>query len=169
MPWLGSGNLFVRRHDFDCIGGFREDLEAAEDVDLCFRLLELDGEIIQDTLVANTHHGEPATLSQFVRKEYWRGSSGLRAFIAHGMPLGELPSMVYPAYHLLMLLVVIASVIAALLFRVSVVPAAVSGIALILPSFLLSVTTCGKIRRLREIPRLLTLYFLYGMTPPHLS
>src|SRR4029453_6478413 len=59
--WLASGNLFIRKHDFDRIGGFDESLIAAEDVDLCVRLKEAQGRIISDMRLTNIHHGDPRT------------------------------------------------------------------------------------------------------------
>ncbi len=98
--WLGAGNMFVRRHAFDEVGGFREDITASEDVDLCDRVRSSGGRILADFAIANVHVGEPETLREFFRKEFWRGSSGLPTFFAHGCPLQELPSLAFPAYHL---------------------------------------------------------------------
>jgi GT2 family glycosyltransferase len=135
VPWLASGNLFLRKADFDRIGGFDESLVAAEDVDLCVRMAAGQGRIVSDPKVANIHHGEPATLWQFCRKEFWRGSSGIRAFIAHGMPLHELPSLIYPLYHLL----------------------AVLGLAL-------AGKTTVQTKKQLALPALAVLYFAYGLT-----
>lgn len=162
VSWLATGNMFLRRADFDRLGGFREDLVAAEDVDLCVRFAAQTGRVICDMRVANVHHGEPRTLWQFFRKEYWRGSSGIRAFIAHGMPLHELPSLVWPLFHLLAALVVIAALVYAVVSGSIAVPLAAL-IVLVLPSLLLAVKTCWQVRRLSAIPALAVLYLTYGM------
>ncbi|HZL89048.1 MAG TPA: glycosyltransferase [Pirellulaceae bacterium] len=160
--WLGTGNMFLRRADFDRLGGFREDLVAAEDVDLCVRFAAQSGRVISDMRVANVHHGEPRTLWQFFWKEYWRGSSGIRAFIAHGMPLHELPSLVWPLYHLLAGI----ALVAALVYGIWVGSLLVPFTALVLfvaPALLLSVKTCWQVRRAASIPALAVLYLTYGL------
>ena len=162
VPWLASGNLFLRKTDYDRLGGFDESLVAAEDVDLCVRLARSGGRIVSDPKIANIHHGEPATLGQFCRKEFWRGSSGLRAFFAHGMPLHELPSLVYPLYHLVALLAVVAAV-AALAAGVSWLWLAAAMILLTLPAVLMGIKTALQVGRPLATPALAALYFAYGL------
>jgi glycosyltransferase involved in cell wall biosynthesis len=162
VAWLGAGNMFLRRRDFDRLGGFNEKLVAAEDVDLCVRLVDRSGKIVSDMRLANVHHGEPRTLWQFFKKEYWRGSSGIRAFVAHGMPLHELPSLVWPLFHLLAATALIAAVACGIARGSFVIPVAAL-IVLVLPSLLLSVKTCWQVRRLWSIPALAVLYLTYGL------
>jgi GT2 family glycosyltransferase len=161
VPWLGAGNMFLRRTQFEAAGGFSEGLVAAEDVDLCVRLDVPPGSIVSDPSIANTHHGEPATLSAFFWKEYWRGSSGLRAFFAHGMPLHELPSLAYPLYHLLAGLLLITAIGAAAMFSQPLL--FVAGLLIIvLPSMLLAAKTSWGIRRPFAFLPLAALYLTYG-------
>lgn len=165
VDWLGSGNLFVRRDAFDHIGGFREDLVAAEDVDLCYRLRQLGGIIVCDKRIRNIHHGEPATLVAFVRKEYWRGSSGVRAWLSQGFPLCDLPSMMWPVWHGLGAVAVVAITFGAIVFGSSKFALGAIVVLLLLgtPSLLLSVRTCIVERRIASIPALAVLYFAYGL------
>ncbi len=160
--WLASGNLFLRKHDFDRIGGFDESLVAAEDVDLCVRLKEAGGRIVSDMRLANIHHGEPKTLAHFFRKELWRGSSGIRAFFAHGMPLHELPSLAFPVYHLVGLLAVTAAVVG-LLLGTSWIWLAIAIAALLLPAALLGLKTSFQAGRPLSALPLAVLYFTYGL------
>jgi glycosyltransferase involved in cell wall biosynthesis len=162
VDWLGAGNLFVRKHDFDRIGGFDETLVAAEDVDLCVRLKEAQGRIISDMRVANVHHGEPRTLWQFFRKELWRGSSGIRAFFAHGMPLHELPSLAFPIYHLLALTLLVAAAAAVAVGTSWLWLVGATGL-LVLPALLLGLKTSWQVRRPLAMPQLSILYFTYGV------
>jgi glycosyltransferase involved in cell wall biosynthesis len=162
VVWLASGNLFLRKHVFDRIGGFDEQLVAAEDVDLCVRLKESGGRIVADMRVANIHHGEPRTLAHFFRKELWRGSSGLRAFFAHGMPLHELPSLAFPVYHGVGLVLVVAACVAAALGYSWLWPAAAVGLVA-LPAVLLALKTGIQVRRPTAIVPLAVLYFTYGL------
>jgi len=164
VEWLGAGNMFLRRYDFLQIHGFDENLVAAEDVDLCVRLSKLPGCIISDMRIANIHHGEPPTLFDFFWKEYWRGSSGLLGFISHGMPLHELPSLLFPLYYLLGTVVFLAMAVAAFALGSAAwlgVAAALCG--LLLPSVLLGLKTSWQLQRLSAVPGLTTLYFTYGL------
>ena len=162
VDWLATGNLFMRRSDFTRVGGFNEDLVAAEDVDLCVRLAANAGTIISDMQVANVHHGEPKTLWQFFKKEYWRGSSGIRAFFAHGMPLHEVPSLVWPLFHLLAAMGLAAAVIYGAVALALLAPLLALGILLV-PSVLLAVKSSWQVRKLSAIPPLTLLYLTYGL------
>jgi glycosyltransferase involved in cell wall biosynthesis len=166
VDWLGSGNLFVRRSDFLKVGGFREELTAAEDVDLCHRLrMELHGRIICDQTVRNVHHGEPKTLKDFVRKEYWRGSSGLRAWFLSGFPLRDIPSFLWPLWHLIGGIFSLVMLICAMIWQTpQLFSSLIIGMCLwTAPSILLSIKTCWAERKQKCIPQLAFLYFLYGL------
>jgi glycosyltransferase involved in cell wall biosynthesis len=160
--WLGAGNLFVRRDAFDLAGGFSADLIAAEDVDLCARLAARAGHVFSDPSIANVHHGEPRTLRAFFHKEFWRGSSGVRAFWLQGMPWRELPSLLFPAYHLLALAAFIAGGVLALRAG-HWIPFALAGLALVTPAGLLAIRTAWKVRRPSVVLGLTALYLTYGL------
>jgi glycosyltransferase involved in cell wall biosynthesis len=161
VDWLGAGNMFVWRQDFLACQGFDEGLVAAEDVDLCYRVKRL-GKIVSDLRVANIHHGEPISLNHFFWKEYWRGSSGVRAFIAQGMPLRDLPSLVWPAYHLMLSIVWIGLLIGSAWWPVSW--AVIAWGFLVLPSLLLALKTSLLIREYQWMLALWVLYFVYGLS-----
>ena len=165
VDWLGAGNLFVRRDAFEKVGGFREDLIAAEDVDLCHRLRQLRGRIVCDKRIRNIHHGEPKTLLAFFRKEYWRGSSGVKAWISQGFPLRDLPSLLWPLWHIVGGVAFVALAITAIISmeQTWATLALTSLLAWILPSVLLSVRTCLSEKRTTSIPALAVLYFTYGI------
>lgn len=163
VAWLGAGNLFMRRSAFISLGGFDENLVAAEDVDLCVRVAKHSGQILSDMVVANVHYGEPATLWLFFKKEYWRGSSGIRAFFSHGMPLHELPSLIWPAYHLLALGAGLAAIVLTAVTLSPVYITIAAGV-LVLPSLLLATSTALKVRRTTAIPALTILYFVYAIS-----
>jgi GT2 family glycosyltransferase len=160
--WLGAGNMFVRRSDFLAVGGFREDLVAAEDVDLCLRLADLPGQIVSDLGVANVHYGEPATLLRFFKKEFWRGSSGLRAFVAQGMPWAEMPTLLYPIYHL----IAAAGLLAALAWSIvnaEPLPVLSALLLLALPGLALATKTSWQLREWSAFGPLVALYVTYGL------
>jgi len=161
--WLGSGNLFIRREAFLRAGGFREDLVAAEDVDLCLRLAQTAGRVVCDPSIVNWHHGEPATLWQFIRKEYWRGSSGLWAFLTQGMPLAELMTLLYPLYHLVGVVALLGGIAAAAFGIVSWTAVAAAFALLAAPALMLGIKTSWQAGRPACVLPLALLYFVYGL------
>ncbi|MCP4117299.1 MAG: glycosyltransferase [Desulfobacteraceae bacterium] len=111
VDWLESMNLFVRNDLFKEIGGFNESLITAEDVDFSYRISEF-GTIISDSTIKVYHMGEAATITQFVKKELWRGIGNLSGIKSHGIRLNEIPSLIIPGYFGLFLpLIVIGAVI----------------------------------------------------------
>lgn len=95
VDWLESANLMVRRSAFAALGGFNETLVTCEDYDLTSRLKTL-GKIISDHQVQAVHYREPATVSQFIKKEMWRSKSNYQGVLRRKVPLKELPSLVLP-------------------------------------------------------------------------
>lgn len=85
MGFLPAGlgaNLAVRREAFDKVGGFDEDLQVAEDIDLCWRL-QLDGlrfGIAPEAVVAK------------------RGRTGVRQLVAQGYAYGLSAPSLYRRY-----------------------------------------------------------------------
>ena len=164
--WLASGNLFVRRANFDAIGGFRENLVAAEDADLCHRLKDQGGRIFLDQRIASIHHGEARTVAHFIRKEWWRGSSGVYAWISHGFPFQEFKSLVWPLWNLVFpILIPIALLISLQYFSLSIVLSLFLLLVVfwILPSLALA-TVVGKNATLVDKFLLAFLYSVYGVT-----
>lgn len=161
--WLGAGNMMLRREDFDSIGGFSENLVAAEDVDLCHRLRGAGGRVICDPAVRSFHHGEPKTLAIFLRKEYWRGSSGLKAWLKSGCPMSDIPSFIWPLWHLLVPL--FAVLFAALVWWKGGAGAVwlVTGLLLwFAPAFALAIKNARQ-HGVLSVIQLAVLYFLYGL------
>lgn len=97
VQWLESMNLFVRKVQFNNIGGFNESLVTCEDVDLCYRMKK-SGKIISDRRIKVIHKGEARSIREFIRKEIWRGSSNLKGILSHGIRLEEAPSLLVPIY-----------------------------------------------------------------------
>jgi GT2 family glycosyltransferase len=101
VPWLGSGNLVVRRETFDLVGGFDVSLEACEDVDFCQRLRTAGWPIIADERLASVHQGDPPTLGVLFRAERWRGRDNIRVSLRGPLGWRDVPSLVVPVVELL--------------------------------------------------------------------
>ena len=111
VSWLESMNMFVRREAFNAVGGFNENLVTCEDVDLSYRLASL-GRIVSDKSIVAVHHGEAATIRQFLQKERWRGKSNYQGLRQHGLQMKEIPSLLLPIYYLLCIAGIFFSIIA---------------------------------------------------------
>ena len=166
VDWLASGNLFVRRDAFLGVGGFSETLVAAEDVDLCHRLRDSGGTIRHDPAIASIHHGEARTLRRFIKKEWWRGSSGIRAWVSQGFPLREIPSLVWPLWHLFFCFVFIVCIAVAfwnLPIGLAIATVFVVFLLWSLPSILLAFLV-GRHHGFVKMLQLASLYNIYGTT-----
>jgi GT2 family glycosyltransferase len=100
VEWLASGNLAVRRSDFDLVGGFDTTLESCEDFDLCQRLRSSGLQVMSDDRLRSIHFGDPATLRALFRAELWRGRDNLRAGLRGPITLRGLPSLMIPVLEL---------------------------------------------------------------------
>jgi len=101
VSWLGSGNLAVTRASFNAIGGFRENLIACEDVDLCNRLVGAGASIIAEPRMRSTHYGDPKSLRALFLGELWRGRDNVRVTFSGPWTLRHLRSALIPIADLL--------------------------------------------------------------------
>jgi hypothetical protein len=136
VPWLGSGNMVVRRTAFESIGGFDASLEACEDVDLCQRLRARGWRIVGDERLRSVHLGDPPTLRALFRAERWRGRNNVTVTLRGPWTPRNLASLLTPAVVLAALLALVLAP-AALLAGVSPWPVyggallAIGGLALL--------------------------------------
>lgn len=96
VPWLGSGNLAVKRSAFEAVGGFNPGLTACEDVDLCNRLRLAGHRIVADPELRSVHFGDPQTLKAVFFGELWRGRDNLRVTFSGPRGLREWRSALIP-------------------------------------------------------------------------
>jgi glycosyltransferase involved in cell wall biosynthesis len=102
--WIGTSNLFIKKEDFFRLGGFDEQLETAEDINLCYDLRRQGKLIYLEQRVNTTHLRESKTLKEMLRREYWRGKSTLRSFVRNSFHLEELPSVLLPSINIMLML-----------------------------------------------------------------
>lgn len=79
VGWVPAGTMAVSRAAFEAVGGFREDLRASEDVDLCRRLRAEGHAIRHEPAMACQHLGQPDTLGGFFANERGRSASLVRS------------------------------------------------------------------------------------------
>jgi glycosyltransferase involved in cell wall biosynthesis len=161
VPWLPSMNLIVRRDAFLAVGGFNEQLETAEDVDLCYRLAN-QGTIVCNPAMEAIHWGEARNLRTFWRKEIWRGKGNLKGVWSHGLRWDELPSLGYPLYTMCCVLLTIFGFYVDLGSQ-HILLTPLGLILLILPALVLAIRTAYLNTQPSAILKLSCLYVLYGL------
>ncbi len=166
VAWLPSMNLVVRRDVFQSVGGFNENLETAEDVDLCYRLGQ-HGTILNNPGMEAIHWGEARDLSTFWRKEVWRGIGNFRGILSHGFRWDELPSLGYPVW-VISFLVMLGIGTLVDLWRGQFFFSLLSLVFLLLPPFFLSVNTAWAARCPGSVPPLFVLFLTYGLARAYL-
>lgn len=107
-PWLGSGNMAVKRSVFERIGGFNTALVACEDVDLCNRITGAGFRIVADPDLRSIHFGDPRTLKALFFGELWRGRDNLRVTFAGPRTFRHLRSALIPIAQLGLLIAGVA-------------------------------------------------------------
>lgn len=68
-------HLLVRRSTFEAVGGFDETLTTAEDIMLSVQVTASGGRTRLDPAMVAVHHGFPADLPSFLRRETWHTRS----------------------------------------------------------------------------------------------
>jgi len=102
VNWLGSGNLVVRRDAFVAVGGFDQELEVCEDVDLCQKLRAAGYRLVSNPRLESIHNGDPRSLSALFAGELWRGRDNLKVTLRGPLTWSELPSLVIPIVNLVL-------------------------------------------------------------------
>jgi len=160
VPWFASMNLIVRRNAFLAISGFNENLETAEDVDLCYRLGQCSV-ILYNRAMEAIHWGEAPDLRTFWRKEVWRGLGNVQGVLSHGLRWDELPSLGYPLYVICLGLAFVLGCGIDLWYRhMRLAPLGL--LILVLPTLFLACRTAYLAGCFRSIPPLFLLYLVYG-------
>lgn len=163
INWVPSGNLIMTKSVFDSVGGFEEDLNTSEDVDLCQRVRKQGSRVYTDPILAVEHLGNPKTIKEFFIKEKWRGEGVLQNLIRKKAVSRLNKAVLYSIITtLLLILLIIGSFVwlwkgNSLFFMFSV-------IALLFISLLLSIRIIISSRKWKYLPVLMFLFFLFGVS-----
>jgi len=162
ISWVPAGDLIVTRSTFDRVGGFDESLQTNEDCEFCERVRAAGFSIIGDPAVAVTHLGTPQTLGAFYRKIRWHATDGLRVF------LRELPGLsnarpVFFAFYTLICLVGIGWGVARGISQQRLDVLVSSLLALILPSFILSLRLVWRRKKWGYLLPVTLLHIVFGL------
>jgi glycosyltransferase involved in cell wall biosynthesis len=95
--WIGTSNFFIRKRDFQNVGGFNEKLETAEDVNLCYEIRRANKLVFLEKRIDTIHLRESKTLWELFKREFWRGKSSLRSLIKNSFSYREFFGVAVPA------------------------------------------------------------------------
>lgn len=160
VSFLPGGCLFIPRAAFEQIGGFGENLETSEDVELCARARQYGMAVLAFPQVAVYHGGTAQTLQQFYRQNRWHGTTVLRIFFANLPSTANLPLVALSLYTLLMFWAAILGFLFGL-FSHPFGLAVAFPILLCLPACLLSFGKAFGTGRWADAPKLCILYMTY--------
>lgn len=160
VSFIPASNLFIFRDDFDRIGGFGEELETSEDVEICMRARKHDMHSMAYPVLAVYHEGTPQTLRHFYRQNRWHGTHVLRIFFQNLPSTRNLPLVAMSFYMLLMFWVTLAALLLIIpMHRAGT--AAILFVLLVIPALLLACWKAGRARRLDSALPLFVLYMTY--------
>lgn len=98
VPWLSSFNLILWREAFENVNGFDETLVTCEDADLGARLSK-DSRLIFSDLTYVQHLGTVKTVTDFLRKEFWRGKNSFDVWWRSGHKKKGFLSLFIPVFY----------------------------------------------------------------------
>ncbi len=104
VNWLSSFNLLIRHKSFEKAKGFDETLFTCEDVDLGRRLSAFSRLIFSDACKVE-HLGTVKTVSEFLKKEYWRGQKSFKTFLKNSKKRNDVLSILIPLIYLFLIVV----------------------------------------------------------------
>lgn len=117
--YINGGNIIIPKRLLERIGGFNEQLETGEDVDLCQRAKASGATIKINERLAVRHEGYPKDVANFLKRERWHGKGdlqSLRTFLGSSVALA---SAAFIALHFALL----ASIFAMAIGYTALVPA----------------------------------------------
>ena len=82
VDWVPTGNMVMNRKTFISVGGFNEELETNEDIDICFRAKKLGCKIIASAETSVINLRPPESLKMIFKKELWHGKEAFRVFLS---------------------------------------------------------------------------------------
>lgn len=95
VEFLPGCNLFLKKSDFEKIGGFPEHLITCEDYFFTDKATQF-GVLYRSSSATFIHLGEDKSFHALFKKELWRGQSNLQSISGRKITLTELPSFVVP-------------------------------------------------------------------------
>jgi glycosyltransferase involved in cell wall biosynthesis len=92
---IGSAHMIMSRDTFNHLGGFDERLATSEDYDICARLEEGGGVILNLPGLRVDHFDFPRTFSAFVKRERWHGTMDMMGWTSFRRSKVAIASMLF--------------------------------------------------------------------------
>ena len=158
-----AGDLIMRRNDFLKLGGFDETIQTNEDYELCERARKAGLTVQSFPEIGVIHLGTAQSLRVFFRKQAWHGTHVIKVFLRDVLKSHNRKAVLFAAYTLLTLLVLIASVGWTLAWRRPVWLPVSALAALCLPPLVLAGRSVLTTRKWSDFCPLFALYLTYGL------
>jgi len=162
LAWVPASNTVVSRDTFQRLGGFDESIETNEDCEFCSRVRAVGLRVIGDPVIAVVHLESPQSLLGFYRKNCWHATDGLRVLIREFPNMANAKPVLFGLYTVICLAGAgTGAALAAWQKRFDVLAAFL--VALLLPSFLLSLRSVIRRKRWGHLFPLILLHLVYGI------
>lgn len=158
--FIPGSNLFMHTADFVAIGGFGEDLETSEDVELSQRARRNGMSVLAYPSLAVYHEGTPQTLRHFYRQNRWHGTTVLRIFLKNLPSTTNLPLVALSIYTLLLFWATLLLWLSAPLSGHVRLALGATGL-LLFPALLLSAAKVFTTKKVADLAPLFVLYLTY--------
>lgn len=166
VSYVPSGNLIVRRSCFIELRGFSNDLQTAEDFDLCLRARRAGWPVRGVADMAVLHLRTPQTLREFYIRERWHGAHVVLALSKNIGGWSDFRALAFAVYMLVCSIGVVGGLVSELVLRrYTLLLTTLS--AMLTGAIVLSLL---KLRRVRHwdvawwaLPQLVVLHIVYGM------
>ena len=160
VSFIPASNMFIRRSDFDALGGFDESIQTSEDVDICNRAHAVGMPVVAFRVLAVVHEGIPRNLLQFYRQNRWHGMQIFQKFMQNLPSTKNLKIVAISLYTFVMFWATVAALGVALVTHWWL-PPILGVILLLMPSMMLSIGKAWKSKSITAISSLIVLYAVY--------
>ncbi|BCA79505.1 glycosyltransferase [Desulfuromonas sp. AOP6] len=154
--WSSSMNMIVKRHVFDSVGGFSENMKTCEDVDFSRKVITLNYKIIYEHERNVVHMGEAKSLIGLYRKEKWRGKSIWMLFFKNINDPRRWLNICQLIYFLFATMFLLISIVL-LNYELTII----SVILIFTLPFIRSLNVVMKTKKLLYFPQLIIVWFVY--------
>ena len=162
ISYLPAGNLFIKKQNFEALGGFNANIQTNEDFELCERARHAGFSVLCIPEVGVIHWGTPQTLREFYKKNRWHGTHVLRVFLQNFPRLLNLKPLLLAFYTALCLLGGLFC-LAFAIFTGHTTPLLIVITALLLPPCLLGLTAAAKTNKPESALPMATLFLVYAL------
>ena len=160
--YVPSCALFISRKGFRNLGGFDEDLETNEDVEICQRAAAAGFKVLGHPELSTVHLGTPQTLGAFWRTELWWGIGMRSVLLGHSSRRGLTKAILLTLYSLLSMAVTLLAIpIAVMTGKFTFL--AIGPVLLASSAVFMAARTSIRLRRWEHFIPLTALYVIYGI------